>query len=163
VRSGTKGDNGVPFPYQKILCPIDFNDSSAQAIDHAAALASNCSATLYLLHVVQINPLVAQGAAEGRAGKELYDAQVEAAGAQLQQIAQHIPPGVKREIAIEIGEPASLIIDAVQRLGPDLVVMATHGRRGLKRLVLGSVAEQVVRESSVPVLTVRSAPTKAAA
>jgi nucleotide-binding universal stress UspA family protein len=163
VWSGTKGDSGVPFPYQKILCPIDFDDSSAHAIEHAAALASNCSATLYLLHVVQINPLVAQGAAEGPAGKELYDAQVEAAGAQLQQLTQDIPPGVKREIAVEIGEPGSLIIDAVRRLGPDLVIMATHGRRGLKRLVLGSVAERVVRESSAPVLTVRAAPAETAA
>jgi nucleotide-binding universal stress UspA family protein len=50
-----------------------------------------------------------------------------------------------------------LIIAAQQRIGADLVVMATHGRRGLKHLMLGSVAERVIRESSAPVLTVRAA------
>ncbi len=148
----------MPLPYNKILCPVDFDDNSAQAMKHAATLALHSGGTLYLLHVVQINPLVAQGAAEGFAGKEFYDTQVESARRQLEQLAQSIPPGVKHEITIEIGEPGYLIVTAEQRVGADLVVMATHGRRGLKRLVLGSVAERVVRESSVPVLMVRSTP-----
>jgi len=112
--------------------------------------------TLYLLHVLQINPLTAQGAAQGFAGKDFYDSQVEHARGRLEQYAESIPSGVARELAVEIGEPGNLIVAAQQRLGADLVVMATHGRRGLKHLVLGSVAERVVRESAVPVLTVRS-------
>ncbi len=147
----------MPFPYSKILCPVDFDPNSADALAHAAALATNSGGTLYLLHVVQINPLTAQGAAQGFAGKDFYDSQVEAARARLEECAQSIPAGVKRELAVEIGEPGDLIIAAPQRLGADLVVMATHGRRGLKHLVLGSVAERVVRESTVPVLTVRAA------
>lgn len=107
--------------------------------------------------MVQINPLTAQGAAQGFAGKDFYDSQVEAARGRLEECAQCVPSGVKRELAVEIGEPGALIIAAPQRLGADLVVMATHGRRGLKHLVLGSVAERVVRESTVPVLTVRTA------
>lgn len=148
----------MPFPYRKILCPVDFDDNSAQAMKEAGALALQSGAVLHLLHVVQINPLVAQGAAEGFAGKEFYDTQVESARRQLEELAQSMPPAVKLELVIEIGEPGYLIVAAEQRLGADLVVMATHGRRGLKHLVLGSVAERVVRESSVPVLTVRSVP-----
>jgi nucleotide-binding universal stress UspA family protein len=148
----------LPFPYSKILCPVDFDPNSADALAHAAALAMNSGGTLYLLHVVQINPLAAQGAAEGFAGKDFYDSQVEAARGQLEQCAQSIPAGVARELAVEIGEPGDLIIAAQQQLGVDLVVMATHGRRGLKHLVLGSIAERVVREATAPVLTVRAAP-----
>jgi nucleotide-binding universal stress UspA family protein len=147
----------LPFPYSKILCPVDFDPNSADALAHAAALAKNSGGTFYLLHVVQINPLTAQGAAQGFAGKDFYDSQVEAARGRLEECAQSIPAGVKRELAVEVGEPGSLIIATPQRLGADLVVMATHGRRGLKHLVLGSVAERVVRESTVPVLTVRGA------
>jgi nucleotide-binding universal stress UspA family protein len=147
----------LPFPYSRILCPIAFDPNSADALAHAAALAMNSGATVYLLHVLQINPLTAQGAAQGFAGKDFYDSQVAAAHARLEECAQSIPGGVKRELAVEIGEPGNLIIAAQQRLGADLVVMATHGRRGLKHLVLGSVAERVVRESAAPVLTVRLA------
>jgi nucleotide-binding universal stress UspA family protein len=150
----------MPFPYRKVLCPVDFDDNSSQAMKHAAALALHSGAMLYLLHAVQINPLVAQGAAEGFAGKQFCDTQVESARQQLEQLAQSIPPAVKHEFVIEIGEPGHLIVVAARRLGADLVVMATHGRRGLKHLVLGSVAERIVRESSVPVLTVRSVPSE---
>jgi nucleotide-binding universal stress UspA family protein len=145
----------LPFPYSKILCPVAFDPNSADALAHAASLAINSGATLYLLHVLQINPLTAQGAAQGFA-EEFYDSQVRAARARLEQYAERMPAGVKRELAVEIGEPCNLIIGAQQRLGADLVVMATHGRRGLKHLVLGSVAERVVRESTAPVLTVRA-------
>ena len=146
----------MPFPYNKILCPLDFDDNSAHALHHAAALALSAGGLLHLLHVVQINPLAAEGAAGGFAGKELYDAQVEAARRRVEEIAQTIVPNVKRVILIEIGEPGAIIVEVASRVGADLLVMATHGRRGLKRLVLGSVAERVIRESIVPVLVVRS-------
>jgi nucleotide-binding universal stress UspA family protein len=145
----------MPFPYSKILCPVALDDNSADALAHAVSLASNSGATIYLLHVLQINPLTAQGAVEGPAGRELYDAQVAAAGARLDELAATIPAAIKRELAVEIGEPGNLIVAVQQQLGADLVVMATHGRRGLKHLVLGSVAERVVRESTAPVLTLR--------
>ena len=147
----------MPFPYRKILCPVDFDPNSADAVAHAAALAANSGSTLYLLHVLQINPLTTQGAVQGFAGKDFYDSQIEHAHSRLEQWAQSIPAEIIRELAVEIGEPGNLIIAAQQRLGADLLVMGTHGRRGLKHLVLGSIAERVVRESPVPVLTVRAA------
>jgi universal stress protein A len=146
----------LPFPYSKILCPVAFDANSTDALTHAAALAMKSEATLYLVHVLQINPLTAQGAVEGPASGEFFDAQVAAARDRLEECARNIPSTVKREFVVEIGEPGTLIVAAQQRLGADLVVMATHGRRGLKHLVLGSVAERVVRESAAPVLTVRT-------
>jgi universal stress protein A len=146
----------LPFPYSKILCPVDFDPNSADALAHAAALAMDSGGTLYLMHVVRINPLTAQGAAQGFAGEDLYDSQIEQARTRLEQCLQNIPQTMKHELVVEIGEPGELIIGAQQRLGVDLVVMGTHGRRGLKHLVLGSIAERVVRESTVPVLTVRA-------
>jgi nucleotide-binding universal stress UspA family protein len=145
----------MPFPYRKILCPVDFDETSAQALKEAVAIAAPGGGTVCLLHVVQINPLAAQGAAEGLSAGELYDTQVEFARRQLEQMVKELPAGLKHELATEIGEPADIIVAEEKNLGADLVVMATHGRRGLKRLVLGSVAERVVRESSVPVLTIR--------
>jgi nucleotide-binding universal stress UspA family protein len=145
----------MPFPYRKILCPISFDSNSDDVIANAVSLATDSGSMIYLLHVLQISPLTAQGAVEGPAGRELYDSQVEAARARLEELAATIPAGIGRELAVEIGEPANLIVAAQQQLGVDLVVMATHGRRGLKHLVLGSVAERVVRESTAPVLTLR--------
>jgi nucleotide-binding universal stress UspA family protein len=146
----------LAFPYRKILCPVAFDPNSADALAHAVALALSSNATIYLLHVLQINPLTAQGAAEGFAGRDFYDSQVEAGRTKLNECAASIPAGIGRELSVEIGEPGDLIIAAQQRLGADLVVMATHGRRGLKHLVMGSVAERVVREATAPVLTVRA-------
>ena len=147
----------VPFPYKRILCPVDFDEYSGEALREAAALALNGVGTVHVLHALQINPLVDQGAAEGFAAGELYEAQIEFARKQVEQMLATMPPGVQREIIIEIGEPGNCIIDAATKAGADLVVMATHGRKGLKHLVLGSVAERVVRESPVPVLALRPA------
>jgi nucleotide-binding universal stress UspA family protein len=147
----------LPFPYGKILCPIEFDSNSGEALMHAAAIAVHSGATLHLLHVLQVNPLAAQGATERFAGQQFYDSQLREARIRLKEYAESIPAPVKRELTVKLGEPGSTIIAAQQRLGADLVVMATHGRRGLKHLVLGSVTERVVRESTAPVLTIRAA------
>lgn len=145
----------MPFPYKQILCPVDFDQNSADALIEAAALALNSTGNLLVLHVVQINPLVYQGAAEGVAGGEMFEAQIEFGRKQVAQMLAGVPPKVNRTVIIEVGEPGERIIDAETKFNADLVVMATHGRRGLKHLVLGSVAERIVRESSIPVLTIR--------
>lgn len=148
----------MAFPYKRIVCPVDFDDTSSEAVKEAAALALHGGGTLLLMHVVQINPLAVQGAAQGYAAGQLYEGQVELAREQVGQMAADLPAGVKHEIVVEIGEPADSIVAAEKSLEADLVVMATHGRRGLARIVLGSVVERVLRASSVPVLTVRPVP-----
>ena len=146
----------MPFPYKRILCPVDFDDNSLQAVEQASALARGGTGRLCLLHVMQINPLATEGFVLG----ELYDSQEKYAREKLDQITRDRLAGVECEILIERGTPADVILAMEKTVAPDLVVMATHGRRGFTRLVMGSVAEKVLRESITPVLTVRSLPAK---
>ena len=143
----------MTFPYKLILCPVDFDDNSLHAVEEAGALARGGTGRLCLLHVIQINPLATEGFVLG----ELYDSQEKYARGKLDQITRDRLAGVECEILIEQGNPADVILTMEKTVAPDLVVMATHGRRGLTRLVMGSVAERVVRESITPVLTVRPA------
>ena len=144
-------DDIVGFPYQCILCPVDLDDSSASALQEASAIARLCKATVWLLHVVKINPL----ATEGFVLAELEESQSRHAQTLVSELANRSLSDVDYEIKIVIGEPAERILALAGELGADLLVMATHGRHGIPRLVLGSVAEKIVRQSTVPVLTVR--------
>jgi nucleotide-binding universal stress UspA family protein len=71
---------------------------------------------------------------------------------------ERIPASVRYEILVISGDPAERVLNAARDLGADLIVIGTHGRTGLKHLILGSVAERVVRESPVPVLAMHAAP-----
>jgi nucleotide-binding universal stress UspA family protein len=145
----------MSYPYKQILCPVDFDECSSEALREAGALALDRGCTVHVLHTVHINPLVDQGAAEGFSAQEMYETQIEDARRKVEQMLTALPPEVKREVMVEIGEPGDVILNVEKRIDADLIVMATHGRRGLKHLVLGSIAERVVRDSPVPVLTVR--------
>lgn len=142
----------MSFPYKRILCPVDFDDTAAAALKEACAIAQLCKATVCLLHVVWINPL----ATDGFVLAELQESQSKHARTKVAEIANGVLAGVDHEINIEIGDPAETILAAAERLHADLVVMATHGRHGVTRLVMGSVAERIVRESTIPVLTIRT-------
>jgi nucleotide-binding universal stress UspA family protein len=120
----------LPLPYRQILCPVEFDRNSADALTEAAALALNSGGNLLVLHVVQINPLVYQGAAEGVAGGEMFETQIELARKQVEQMLAGVSGKVNRTVIIEVGEPGERIIDAVTKFDADLVVMATHARRG---------------------------------
>jgi nucleotide-binding universal stress UspA family protein len=128
--------------FRRILCPVDFDESSIAALDYAADLAKDNDAALYLLHVVSgVVPIVSQQPSlaelEGLAGK-------------------HVKGKVRYyELLTRSGDPAEVIMNVAQEMGVDVVVMATHGRKGVGRLFLGSVAEKVVRGSARPVLTIR--------
>ncbi len=144
----------MAFPYRKILCPVDFDDNSMQALDTAADLARESKGTVFVLHVV---PMIL--APTGMpVYVDLYKGQEETARAKLLEIAQKRLTGIKYELLTHTGEPAGTILSAEKKMGADVVVMATHGRRGFKRFFLGSIAEVVLRESTCPVLTVRCTP-----
>ena len=144
----------MAFPYRKILCPVDFDDNSMQALDTAADLARDSKGTVFVLHVV---PMIL--APTGMpVYVDLYKGQEETARAKLLEIAQKRLTGIKYELLTHTGEPAGTILSAEKKTGADVVVMATHGRRGFKRFFLGSIAEVVLRESTCPVLTVRCTP-----
>jgi nucleotide-binding universal stress UspA family protein len=139
---------------KKILCPVDFSDDSLTALDYAADFARQNDGQLILLHVVD-NPLADQ---YGPARQNFY-AEVEHALEKSQQmltdaIRTHAA-GVACETMVKRGNPYEEIIDVANAQHADVIVMSTHGRTGPQRLVIGSVAEKVVRTAPCPVFTVR--------
>lgn len=138
--------------FRNILCPIAFDVNSVRALEMARHLAAESDGTIYLLHVVPwmvpaVRPASAQLMMEAKAAAEtrINDLAADELGAR-----------VKYKTAVVLGaDPGAEIIRAAADSNVDLVVMPTHGRTGLTRLVLGSVAEKVVRECPCPVLTVR--------
>ena len=140
--------------FSNILCPVDFDQNSLAAISSAAELAREHNATLYLLHVLHSAPQ------ESVSGGELEAA----ARSRLERIGhQRVKVGTRYEVLAMNGDPAGSVLQVAAGLGADLIVMATHGRKGLRRMVLGSVAERVVREARCPVLTVKPAAARAGA
>jgi nucleotide-binding universal stress UspA family protein len=133
--------------FGKILCPTDFSDNSIAALEQAAKLARKSGSLLYLMHVEFI-PL--------RSPAELnkyVEVSTEPGKLRLQEIARKHLAGVKHELVLRVGWPAEVIDKAAADLDVDLIVMATHGREGVARLFLGSIAEHVVRTSARPVLS----------
>ena len=137
------------FNFTKILCPVDFDQNSAAALRFACKLLE-LGGTLYLLHVVP---------EADRPGFEQYPPISQLAEENLENFARkQIGDQIVRKLLVRAGDPAALTIHIADELGVDLIVMATHGHKGLVRIVLGSVAERVLRDARCPVLTLRPAP-----
>ncbi len=139
--------------FKNILVPIDFGQAAQGALDLALSLASSSDAKLTVFHAYTIPmPIYSEAAwapadtLERESRKGLDEA--------LAKTRKVYP---RAESVLVCGEPAQEIVAAAARGGVDLIVMGTHGRRGLPRVLLGSVAEKVVRLSPVPVLTVPGA------
>ncbi|HEY0856968.1 MAG TPA: universal stress protein [Albitalea sp.] len=144
--------------YDRILVPVDGSATAERGVREAIALAADQKATLLLLHVVDNFPMLAEAASATSYTDSL--ARLRRHGEDLVNQAQRAAAesGVKadtlvREIAQET--VADAIIDEARHASCDLIVMGTHGRRGISRLTMGSQAELVVRLSPVPVLLVR--------
>ena len=141
--------------FKKLLVPVDFGESSKQALEVALDLAKQYRSELTLLHTWEI-PVYGYGAMEFSAVDMLTPIQG-AAREQLDGLLADVRkqlPDAKAVLAR--GVPWREILAVIEQDKPDLVVMGTHGRRGVGRAILGSVAEKIVRMSPVPVLTVRS-------
>ena len=144
----------MSFPFKKILCPIDFDQSADTVLAMAANLATTHDATVYVLHVVPM--IIAPTGVPVYV--EVYKQQEESASARLRELAHKHLSGVKYQLIVHLGAPVGTIIRAVRQIPADVILMATHGRRGFAHIFLGSVAEAVLREADCPVLTVRSGP-----
>jgi nucleotide-binding universal stress UspA family protein len=131
----------------KILYPTDFSSYSNQAYFHAIALAENHGASLTVLFVY--NP---DGVTPGSQGDE--EADRDYWRSQLEQIRPTDPRIAVRHVFLE-GDPAAEIVRYGRDANMDLIVMGTHGRSGLERLLMGSVAEKVLRDASCSVLVVK--------
>ncbi len=138
--------------FSKILCPIDFGRDSMDALELACALAKQNSATVCLLTVIGVP---AMAATELPPVPMFPDPEYEAeTRRRLETLAQNKLAGVSYEVFVASGHPAAEILNLAALRSIDLIVMGTHGRSGVKHLLLGSVAERVVRESPAPVLTI---------
>lgn len=140
--------------YDNILLPTDGSDGTDRIVEHAIHLARENDATLHVLHVV--NTSVVPLDAHSRA---IYD-EMEAAGrSSVVEIRERAnDAGVHAVDVLRRGTPYRAILDYAQEHDIDLIVIGTHGRSGVRRALLGSVAERVVRLSEAPVLTVRTVP-----
>lgn len=138
------------YPFKKILCPVDFDENSIAALDAAADMARQSGAAIEVLHVV---PMIIQPG-ESPVYVDVYAAEEKSSRDKLMALAEEHLAGVKHELKLTVAQPSAAILHAEKADRPDVIVMSTHGRRGLAHLVLGSVAERVVREASCPVLTV---------
>jgi nucleotide-binding universal stress UspA family protein len=141
---------------KNILVPMDFGEASKRALDYALGIASKFQAKVTIITSVYFEPLMyvdgialpiddITGAAQGA---------LDNAVAAAQKLAQSMGNGVIVEGKMVKGEPWEQIIAQAKELPADLIAMGTHGRRGLARIFMGSVAEKVVRSSPIPVLTV---------
>jgi nucleotide-binding universal stress UspA family protein len=148
--------------YQHILVPLDGSALSEVALIHAQPLAQKLGATLLLLRVANVSATImaATGPDTGLVAPDLIDEviddQEEDGRAYLERLSQQLK-GAGCDVSWQLveGSPAQAIIETARKNNCDLIAMATHGRSGLERAVLGSVADAVVRDSHLPVLLIR--------
>lgn len=142
-------------PYTHLLVLVDYAGCAWLVVNHAARLAAAFGAQVTLLYVVDppTGVHLSDSIATDHTAGALLDAE---ARDELEALRRAFPPEVRVQLTVLHGSPAEVILGAVERLGPDLLVMGTHGRTGLQRLLVGSVAEQVMRGSPVPVVIVRA-------
>ena len=153
------------MPFHRILVPVDGSATALQGLDKAVELARALSARLFLLHVSETAPITV--AADGvvfspqlvddlhNAGRDIL------AEAAARVKAQGVDCETSQSDAMGPGVPAAIVAEA-NRVNADLIVIGTHGRTGLRRALLGSAAETIERETTIPVLLVHSVPPAAA-
>jgi universal stress protein A len=145
------------FEIRTILVPTDFSRHSEAALRYACGLAQRLGATLHLLHVLtEVMPVGPDPMLAPVLPPEYYR---ESEAASAEALARLIDPTWPKPVAVESsvrwGSAVDVIVDHAATHEVDLIVIATHGRTGLSHVLLGSVAEHIVREAPCPVLTVR--------
>lgn len=138
-----------------ILVPTDFGDAASRALDYAVALAKPLGAELVLLHTFEL-PVIGFPDGAMAATAELTTRIVAAAQQALDQEVARAGAGVPMKALLRQGDAWQMALATAQETGANLIVMGTHGRRGLPRALIGSVAEKMVRTAPVPVLIVHA-------
>ena len=150
---GTLRSRSSPIQIRSILVPIDFSPASEKALAYAVPLAKLCGAKLTLLHVLEpvatpdfaAFPLALDNEREARASR-----------VQLERVAKDLKiHSVAEKFLVRNGRAYNEITSAARTLKADLIVISTHGRTGLKHVLMGSTAERVVQHAPCPVLVVR--------
>jgi nucleotide-binding universal stress UspA family protein len=136
---------------RSILCPVDLSEGSGRLLHLAAALAQAHGARLVVLHVAETPPFVSPGDLQKALRRK------DGYRHELEELLHGLAPGLPcpAEYRVEDGDPVTEILYQAADLPCDLIVLGTHGRTGLGRVFLGSVAEAVVRKAPCPVLTLK--------
>jgi nucleotide-binding universal stress UspA family protein len=145
---------------KRILVPTDFSSASLRALDRAIDLGRRLGAQLIVLHVVEpvYYPMADIMYGVGPDLGNVYEEIERAARAQLARLATKLRArGVAVRTLLGSGTAYQVIVDSARKIKADLIVMSTHGRTGLSHVLIGSVADRVVRSAPCPVLTVRGA------
>jgi nucleotide-binding universal stress UspA family protein len=142
--------------FRHILAPTDFSEYSKKAVGSALELARKFGAKLTILHVVELPPYPVEGYVPPAVNATFLDDLERQA---TQDLAQLVPEAESSNVEVvrlvAVGSPYRTIIDTAEAEQVDLIVMATAGRTGFSHLVMGSIAERVVRTATCPVLTIR--------
>jgi nucleotide-binding universal stress UspA family protein len=143
------------LPIRTIMHPTDFSEYSDYAFRLACSLARDYRAHVIVLHVLERPVFSYSGVMTPPPPLPPSAEERQTAHERLHRI-QPPDPAIEVEHLLEVGDPATAILHVAQERRCDLIAMGTHGRTGLRRLLMGSVAERVVREASCPVLTVKT-------
>ena len=140
---------------QGVMVPVDFSKESILAAKFGASLAEEYKTKLYVLHVMEpVHPSLRGYIVDFEQFQQRMIAQAK------EDLENVIPKAVKDRIPVEfileIGHPSYLIVEKAKELGVDVLVIATHGRTGLSHVLLGSVAEKVIRHAPCPVFVIRN-------
>jgi universal stress protein A len=146
--------------FLSLICPVDFSDASRAALTHAAAIANHFGAEITVLTVV--DPFVAAVAAAEPAHTTLDNDTEQALRRYCGEALAHVPAGPRRlKLRFAIGTPALEILREAHESNADLIVMSSHGHRGVRKMFFGSTTERVLRETHVPVLITPASRTEA--
>ena len=137
-----------------MLVPIDFSEWARHGLNYAVALAQSTGARLILLHALKLLPTIPGDRFALEAMPSVDVLEKAAAGAMKEFVARGDFKGVPYETKIRRGHPAQEICDFAEQCGVDLIVTSTHGVTGIAHVLIGSVAEHVVRYARCPVLVV---------
>jgi len=156
-RGGQANSRRAPLKMRRILVPLDFSGHSRKALEAAVPLARRYGGKIFLVHVVQPPVVLSPLPAGGQYLAPMDNAMaINAAKTHLDELAAKLAPRELLErTLVRQGSPYHEITSAARTLKIDLIVIATHGHSGLKRVFIGSTAERVVRHAHCPVLAVR--------
>lgn len=140
------------MPTKKIVFPTDFSHCSDAALTYATVFARALDGTLLIVHAEE--PAVAYG------GGEMYYGLLEPDHTELQRMLAEIKPAdasvpFEHRLLSGVGDPATQIVQFAEKEAADLIVLGTHGRTGLKRVFMGSIAEAIIRRAPCPVLVMK--------
>ncbi len=133
---------------KKIICPVDFSELSRKALQYSNEFARLSNAKVFLVGVIENDPTITYS-------HGLEKERLESDQKLLALIEEEKMAGIVADYVIYEGFAEECILDYAKRQEADLIIMGSHGRRGLKRMILGSVAEHVIRRAPCPVLVVK--------